>query len=77
MGRAYRYFSDREFSSYHIISRTSRGEFLIDDEGKEYFMRLMFKLSKAFYVDITSFVIMSNHFHILLSNYEFVPGANV
>lgn len=68
MGRAYRYFSDRAFSSYHIISRTSRGEFLIDDEGKEYFMRLMFKLSKAFYVDITSFVIMSNHFHILLSN---------
>ena len=30
MGRAYRYFSDREFSSYHIISRTSRGEFLIE-----------------------------------------------
>ncbi len=68
MSRAYRWFVDAEYNSYHIISRTSRGEFLIDDEGKEYLMRLMFKLSKAFYINITSFVIMSNHFHILLSN---------
>ena len=68
MGRNYRWFIDREHSSYHIISRVSRGEFLLDDEGKEYFMNLMFKLAKAYYVDITSFAIMSNHFHILLSN---------
>jgi REP element-mobilizing transposase RayT len=68
MGRDYRWFIDREHSSYHIISRVSRGEFLLDDEGKEYFMNLMFKLAKAYYVDITSFAIMSNHFHILLSN---------
>lgn len=68
MGRDYRWFIDKEHSSYHIISRVSRGEFLLDDEGKEYFMNLMFKLAKAYYVDITSFAIMSNHFHILLSN---------
>ncbi len=68
MGRDYRWFIDRKHISYHIISRVSRGEFLLDDEGKEYFMNLMFKLAKAYYVDITSFAIMSNHFHILLSN---------
>ncbi len=68
MGRDYRWFIDQEHSSYHIISRVSRGEFLLDDDGKEYFMNLMFKLAKAYYVDITSFAIMSNHFHILLSN---------
>ena len=68
MGRSVRWFTDTEHSSYHIISRTSRGEFLLDDEGKEYFMNLMFKLSKAYFIDITSFAIMSNHFHILLSN---------
>jgi hypothetical protein len=68
MGRGYRWFSDEEYSSYHIISRTSRGEFLLDEESKEYFMQLMFKLTKAYYVNITSFAIMSNHFHILLSN---------
>jgi len=66
LGRFNRWFTDS--SSYHIISRTSRGEFLLDNEGKEYFMNLMFKLSKAYYVDIISFAIMSNHFHILLSN---------
>ncbi len=68
MGRPFRWFGDTEHSSYHVISRTSRGEFLLDGESKEYFMSLMFKLSKAFFVDITSFAIMSNHFHILLSN---------
>ncbi len=68
MGRSFRWFTDAEHSSYHVISRTSRGEFLLDSEGKEYFMQLMFKLSKAFFVDITSFAIMSNHFHVLLSN---------
>ena len=68
MGRGFRWFIDKAQISYHIISRVSRGEFLIDDEGKEYFMNLMFKLAKAYYVDITSFAIMSNHFHILLSN---------
>ena len=68
MGRSNRYFFDVELSSYHIISRISGGEFKLGDEDKEYFVNLMFQLSLGYYVDIISYTVMSNHFHILLSN---------
>ena len=42
MGRDYRWFLDREQSSYHIISRVSRGEFLIDDDGKGFDVNKVF-----------------------------------
>ena len=68
MGRASRYFLDEKFSSYHMISRTTGNGYLIGDKDKEYFVNLMFKLGRAYYVDIKSYVVMSNHFHILLSS---------
>ena len=68
MGRPSRYFFDGELSSYHIISRIAGGEFKLGDEDKEYFVNLMFQLSRGYYVDIISYTVMSNHFHILIGN---------
>ena len=68
MSRRARGFSDYSISSYHIISKVTGGSFKLGDEDKEYFTNLIFKLARAYYVDISSFVVMSNHFHILLSN---------
>ncbi len=68
MGRRSRWFDDTRISSFHIISKVTGGSFKLGDEDKEYFVNLMFKLARAYYVDISTFVVMSNHFHILLSN---------
>ena len=68
MGRIRRYFVGEEFSSYHIISRVAGGDLILSDKDKEYFINLMFKLLKGYYVKLVSYTVMSNHFHILLTN---------
>ncbi len=68
MGRGYRAYVHQDHGSYHIISRVAGGGFLFNGGDKEYFVNLMFKLAKGYFVDIISYTVMSNHFHILLSN---------
>jgi REP element-mobilizing transposase RayT len=68
MGRGYRPYVHQDHGSYHIISRVAGGGLIFDGSDKEFFVNLMFKLARGYYVDIISYTIMSNHFHILLSN---------
>lgn len=51
--------------SYHIISRIAGGELILGDQDKEYFLLLLEKHAKGFFIDIHTFCIMGNHFHIL------------
>lgn len=50
---------------YHCISRTVNKEFLWGELAKEMFIRQMWKVADFCGVQILSYCIMSNHFHIL------------
>ena len=60
-----RHWVHPDSGSYHLISRTVGQAFLLSSLEKDYFVKLMFKLAKGFYIDIHAFAVMSNHFHIL------------
>ncbi len=65
MGRAKRRWVNQYHGSNHLISRITGGSFLLKDAEKEYFVKLMFRFAKGFFIDIHSYTVMSNHFHIL------------
>ena len=52
-------------ASYHIMSRTAGGERLLGDTEKEALRRLMWRLARFAGVEIHTYAIMDNHFHIL------------
>ena len=51
---------------YHVISRIAGQQFLVDDREKDVLMRLMFNVAVFSGVEILTFALMDNHFHILL-----------
>ena len=57
-----------EYGSMHIISRTAGNAVWFDNREKEYIKNLLLRFAQSFYVHIHSYCIMSNHFHILLSD---------
>ena len=65
MGRAKRGWYSQFRGSNHLISRITNGDFLLQREEKEYFIKLMFKFAEGFFVNIHAYTVMSNHFHIL------------
>jgi hypothetical protein len=57
-------------SFYHCVSRVVDGRFLFQTQGPgsveaEYFVHLMRRLEKACCVQVLTYALMSNHFHIL------------
>lgn len=52
---------------YHVISRTVGGEFMFRDVEKEAIVRLMRKAEVFCGVQILTYAVMSNHYHILVS----------
>jgi len=54
-----------EDAVYHLVSRTSCRQYLFGDEEKEMFVRMMRKQADFCGVDVLSYCMMSNHFHIL------------
>jgi putative transposase len=62
-------FEDRDCHS-HTISRISGGELLFGDIEKEAFRKLMRRVERFCCVEVQNFVVMGNHFHLLLR----VPG---
>lgn len=55
-----------ESAHYHCISRIVGRDFLIDDEGKEFFSKLLRLLAIYHDCRVLTYCIMSNHFHLLL-----------
>lgn len=51
---------------YHCISRTVAGAFLLDDEAKEVFRRMLWRVADFSGVEILAYCVMSNHFHVLV-----------
>lgn len=52
-------------ASYHIMSRSAGGERLFGDLEKEAFRRLMWRQARFCGVEIRTYAVMDNHFHIL------------
>jgi len=57
---------------YHVISRITGQQFLVGDWEKDVLMRLMFNVTVFSGVEILTFALMDNHFHILVK----VPRAH-
>jgi putative transposase len=53
-------------SYYHIISRVVDRRFILGDEEREHFVVLMRKLEAFLGVRVVTYVVMSNHFHLLI-----------
>jgi putative transposase len=51
---------------YHCVSRTVNGEWLFDDVAKEVFRRQLRQVSEYCGVEIITYVVLSNHFHLLV-----------
>ena len=52
--------------AYHVMSRTAGGEKVFGEVEKEAFRRLMWRLAKFSGVEILTYALMSNHFHLLV-----------
>ena len=51
---------------YHCISRIVGGQFLLDDLGKDKLRQLLWTQAAFCGVDIITYCLMSNHFHVLV-----------
>jgi REP element-mobilizing transposase RayT len=52
--------------AYHVMSRTAGGEMLFGEVEKEAFRRLMWRMAKFSGVEVLTYALMGNHFHILV-----------
>jgi len=52
--------------AYHVMSRTAGGAKLFGDTEKEAFLRLMWRMAKFSGLEILTYAVMANHFHILV-----------
>jgi putative transposase len=67
MGRRNREWTSQNSGSFHVISRITRQDRLLGPTDKEYFLNLLERFASGFFVQIHSFTILDNHFHILLT----------
>ena len=51
---------------YHVISRVVWREFVFGDEEREYFRGLIKRNAQFCGIELLSYCIMSNHFHLLI-----------
>ncbi|PTX96373.1 transposase [Opitutus sp. ER46] len=57
--------SEREPGVYHLISRTVNGEWMFGTTAKEILRRQLWQVADFAGVEILTYAIMSNHFHLL------------
>ena len=53
-------------SCYHVMSRVAGADFLFGDREKEIFRKMMWKAARFSGVEILTYAVMSNHFHIVV-----------
>lgn len=58
--------SAEQSAVYHCISRVVGGQHLLDDLGKERLARLLLKLAAFCGIDVITYCMMGNHFHLLV-----------
>ena len=58
--------SEREAAVYHCMTRTVNGERLFDDVAKEVLRKQLWQVADYCGVQILTYAIMSNHFHVLV-----------
>jgi putative transposase len=51
---------------YHCMTRVAGKQHLLDDVGKEKLVKLMHPLAKFCEVEVITYCVMSNHFHVLV-----------
>lgn len=54
-------------AAYHVTSRVVNREFVLDDEARERFVKLMRRHADFGMLEILTYCVMSNHFHILVN----------
>jgi REP element-mobilizing transposase RayT len=52
--------------AYHVMSRTAGGQMVFGDTEKEAFRRLMWRMAKFSGVEVLTYAVMGNHFHLLV-----------
>jgi len=56
---------------YHVLSRgNNRQNIFVNDDGRQMFLELMEEFNERFRVEDYAYVLMSNHYHILLKTNE-------
>jgi REP element-mobilizing transposase RayT len=53
-------------NSFHVMSRTTGGEHLFGEVEKEAFVRVMRRLERFAGVEVMTYAVMANHFHLLV-----------
>ena len=65
MGRAWRI--EYEGALYHVLSRGNEQKAIFyNDQDRSLFLRTMGEMSERFEIDVSAYVLMSNHYHLLL-----------
>jgi REP element-mobilizing transposase RayT len=65
MGRAWRI--EFEGALYHILSRgNERKDIFYDDQDRLLFLKTIGEMSERFEIDVYAYVLMGNHYHLLL-----------
>ncbi|MGA0848287.1 MAG: transposase [Pontimonas sp.] len=65
-GKRRRFVFEDRACSYHVMSRVAGGELLFGDIEKEAFRRIMRRLERFAGVEILTYAVMGNHFHLLV-----------
>jgi putative transposase len=68
--------SEREEGVYHCMSRTVNGEPLLDDVAKEVLRKQLWQVADYCGLEILTYTIMSNHFHVLVRVPQKAPVAD-
>ena len=65
MARAWRI--EYEGAFYHLLSRGNEGgDIFIDDNDRHLFLDTVGEMSERFVIDIFAYVLMGNHYHLLV-----------
>jgi putative transposase len=65
MGRAWRI--EYEGALYHILSRgNEQKDIFYDDQDRLLFLKTIVEMSERFEIDVFAYVLMGNHYHLLL-----------
>ena len=66
MPRIGRMVVEGEQAVYHVMSRTALDGFPFGDVEKDYFIKVVKRLSKVYFAEILGLCCMGNHFHLLV-----------